>query len=137
MRTFTASLIALILGTALGWYFGYTRPVARNSWRIAQITGWVPSQISDAYTYPDETFRKLVGTQQEAVARASLSALTCLEDGQTDRAKDFLAHRVADYYNNDYKLDASSENRDKFRRRIEEVSEQSPSLKQVIATKPK
>jgi hypothetical protein len=92
MRTLIASLIALILGTALGWYFGYTRPVARNSWRIAQITGWVPSQISDAYNYPDETFRKLVGTQQEAVARASLSALTCLEDGQTDRAKDFLVH---------------------------------------------
>ena len=137
MRTLIASVIALILGTTLGWYFGYTRPVTRNSSRVAQITGWVPSQISDAFNNPDETFRKLMGTQQEAVAKASLSALTWLEDGQTDRAKDFLAHRIADYYNNDYKLDAPSENREKFRRRIEEVSEKSPSLKQVIGMKSK
>ena len=122
---------------ALGWYFGYTRPIARNAWRIAQITGWVPSQISDAYNYPDGAFRKLVETQQEAVTRASLLALTWLEDGETDRAKDLLAHRIADYYNSNYKLDMPSENREKFRRRIEEVSEKSPSLKQVIAMKPK
>ena len=137
MRTLIASVVALILGTTLGWYFGYTRSVTRNSSRVAQITGWVPSQISDAFNNPDETFRKLMGTQQEAVAKASLSALTWLEDGQTDRAKDFLAHRIADYYNNDYKLDAPSENREKFRRRIEEVSEKSPSLKQVIGMKSK
>jgi hypothetical protein len=97
----------------------------------------VPSQISDAFNSPDETFRKLVGTQQEAVARASLSALVSLEDGQTDRAKDFLAHRVADYYTNDYKLDSTSDSRETFRRRVEEVSEKSPSLKQAIAQKPK
>src|SRR4029077_11947094 len=129
MRTLIAPLIALILGTALGWYFGYTRPVARNSWRVAQITGWVPSQISDAFNSPDETFRKLVGTQQEAVARASLSALVSLEDGQTDRAKDFLAHRVSDYYTNDYKLDSPSDSRERLRRHIEEASEKSPTLK--------
>jgi hypothetical protein len=137
MRTLIASLIALILGTALGWYFGYTRPVGRNSWRVAQITGWAPSQISDAFNAPDETFRKLVGTQQEAVARASLSALMSLEDGQTDRAKDFLAHRISDYYTSDYKLDAPSESRERLRRHIEEASEKSPALKQVIETKPK
>ncbi len=113
------------------------RPVARNSWRVAEITGWVPSQIADAFNSPDETLRKLVGTQQEAVARASLSALASLEDGQTDHAKDFLAHRVADYYTSANKLDSSSEEREKLRHRIEEVSEKSPTLKELIATKPK
>ena len=137
MRTLLVSILTFALGCAAGWYFGYTRPVARNSWRVAQITGWIPSQISDAFNSPDETFRKLVGTQQEAVARASLSALVSLEDGQTDRAKDFLAHCVADYYTNDYKLDSPSDSREKFRRRIEEVSEKSPTLKELIATKPK
>jgi hypothetical protein len=137
MRTLIVSILTFAVGCAAGWYFGYTRPVARNSWRVAQVTGWVPSQISEAFNYPDETFRKLVGTQQEAVARASLSALTWLEDGQFDRAKDFLGHRVADYYTSAYKLDAPSEEREKFRHRIEEVSEKSPSLKELIATKPK
>ena len=137
MRTLLVSILTFALGCAAGWYFGYTRPVARNSWRVAQVTGWVPSQISDAFNFPDETFRKLVGTQQEAVARASLLALTWLEDGQTDRAKDFLAHRVADYYISDYKLDSRSDSRETFRRRIEEVSEKSPTLKPLIEPKPK
>jgi hypothetical protein len=48
-----------------------------------------------------------------------------------------LAHRVADYYANDYKLDSPSDTREKFRRRIEEVSEKSQTLKELIATKPK
>jgi hypothetical protein len=34
-----------------------------------------------------------------------------------------LAHRVADYYANDYKLDSPSDTREKFRRRIEEFTD--------------
>ena len=132
MRTLIASVVALIIGAALGWYLGYTRPVARNSWRVAQITGWGPTKISDAFNYPDKTFRDLVGSQEEGVARASLLALTWLEHGETDRAKDFLAQRIAGYYFAAHSLDTPSEARDKFHHRIEEISEISPALKRRI-----
>jgi hypothetical protein len=137
IRTLVASVIALLFGAALGWYFGYTRPIARNSWRVAQITGWGPTKMADAFNYPDKTFRDLVGSREEGVARASLLALTWLEHGDTDRAKDFLAHRIRDYYVAAHSLDPKSEAREKFLRRIEEVSDISPSLKRALTEKPK
>jgi len=137
MRTLLVSILTFALGCAGGWYFGYTRPVARNSWRVAQITGWGPQRITESFNYPDKTFRELVGSREEAVAHASLVALTSLEHGEADRTKDFLAQRIAEYYLAAHSLDTPSEAREKFRKRIEEVSETSPDLKRRITTKPK
>jgi hypothetical protein len=137
MRTLIVSVLTFALGCATGWYFGYTRPIARNSGRIAQVTGWTPAQISDAYKNPDETFRHLLGSQERSVAVISLEAFTWLEDGQSDRAKDLLAHRIADYYVSGYKADVPSEAAEKLHQRIEEVSEKSPTLKQAIEKRSK
>lgn len=137
MRTTILAVLVFVFGGAAGWYLGYTRPVARNSWRIAQVTGWTPAQISDAYKNPDETFRHLLGSEERSVATISLGALTWMEDGQSDRAKDLLAHRIADYYVSGYQADVPSEASEKLRHRIEEVSEKSPSLKQAIENRPK
>jgi hypothetical protein len=132
MRTLLVSILTFALGCAAGWYFGYTRPVARNSWRVAQITGWTPAKMSEAFSYPDKTFRDLVGSQEEAVARASVPALSWLEHGETDRAKDFLAQRIADYYVAAPSLESPSEAREKFRHHIEEISETSPTLRRRL-----
>jgi hypothetical protein len=48
-----------------------------------------------------------------------------------------LAQRISEYYLAAHSLDTPSEAREKFRKRIEEVSESSPDLKRLITTKPK
>ena len=133
MRTLVASILTFALGCAAGWYFGYTRPLARNSHRVAEITGWTPLESARAFEAPDKTFRELLGSNEQAVALASVVTLSFLEHGDIERAKDYLAQRIAGYYVAEHALDTPSVARDKFRHRIEELSEISPALKHKIS----
>lgn len=50
MKRFVPVLVSVLIGVSIGWYFGYTRPVARNQRKLLKEYQLVKEtfQMSDA-----------------------------------------------------------------------------------------
>ena len=79
MKTIIASLISLMAGVAIGWYFGYTRPNAK----------------ADRYVYGH---LHIVESQAALAAMSSMHAIQCIESGDTQEASKYMSFIVAHYY---------------------------------------
>ena len=84
MKTVIASLVSLIAGVAIGWYFGYTRPTAK----------------ADRYVYGH---LHIVESQAALAAMSSMHAIQCIETGDTQEASKYMSYIVAHYYH-DYAI---------------------------------
>jgi hypothetical protein len=76
------------------------------------------------------SIRAAMQDKQEYTATISLTALTRLEAGETDRAKLILAQEIADYYH--HPLGQSQPERQRLLTLIEAAGEKSPVLKDEL-----
>ncbi len=95
MRLFIASLICLALGTALGWYFGYTRPATQNQRKLL----WELRTNKDSFHQTEQ--------QDEFAAAIACAAFARLEAGDTENAKHNLLTTISIYYRA-HRLDGNS-----------------------------
>jgi len=97
MKRFIPSLICLVAGIALGWYFGYTRPAlqAMHLYQEVQKT----MGLSDAEMVkqvPDSL--AAMKRDDEGVALVALRGIEILDRGDVAAAKKHLAYWVGSYY---------------------------------------
>ncbi len=104
MSRFIALLPGTLLGLAVGWYVGYTRPVAIHQRELLQEY----NEVRDALHMTDKQmadagrkipqFMEDMKRADETVAVVALSAFRSLEEGDVDDAKKSLAWHVGSYY---------------------------------------
>ncbi|MGD9634874.1 MAG: hypothetical protein AB7G28_19870 [Pirellulales bacterium] len=102
-RTWPA-VVCLFIGLGFGWYFGYTRPVAKHQrellaeyQQVKEQMGLTDVEMAEAGRNFPQYFRDMK-RQDEIAAAVALSALMKLEAGETDAAKASLLQAVGSYY---------------------------------------
>jgi hypothetical protein len=97
--------LCLLLGLSAGWWFGYTRPIARNQRQLLQEY----QRVGDAFHATDgemagfglrlPEIRDSIQRQDEFAAAMALAALVKLEERDTNKARERLVGVIAIYYN--------------------------------------
>jgi hypothetical protein len=97
--------LCLLLGVSVGWYFGYTRPLAENQRRLLKIDQtareafWgAQKDFEDAYSQTNAGFWEAAKVQDEYTAFLGLHVLRDLERGNVEEAKQHLASNIGSYY---------------------------------------
>jgi hypothetical protein len=104
MKRVALFLIGVLVGVGIGWYFGYTRPVAENQRKILKNY----QTVRDAFHATDEEMADFGGRlpefwdaakrQDEFAAAVALATFRQLEAGDVSRAKKTLANTMGGYY---------------------------------------
>jgi hypothetical protein len=104
MKRIIPSLICLILGIGIGWYFGYTRPMAMKQRELLAQYHYVrdtfqmtDEEMADAGQKIPQYFEDM-RRRDELAAIFALRAFRILEDGDVERAKTNLLMAVGSYY---------------------------------------
>jgi hypothetical protein len=104
MKSTILLIVGLVVGCGIGWYFGYSRPVAENQRKLLAEY----QRVRDAFHATDEEMADFGGRlpefwdaakrQDEIAAAIALSVFHQLEGGDIDGAKKNLATTVSIYY---------------------------------------
>lgn len=93
-----------MLGIGIGWYFGYTRPVAKHQREllkeyhdVKEFLHMTDKEIADAGRKIPQYFED-VKRQDEMTAVVALGVFKLLEKDDVNGAKEALAHHVGSYY---------------------------------------
>jgi len=97
-------VLCVVLGVGIGWYFGYTRPVAKRQRQLLREY----QEVRDGFQMTDQEMadagRKMpqylegIRRQDETTAVVALGALKLLEKDDAQGAKEVLAWHVGSYY---------------------------------------
>ena len=104
MKHIITSIVCLAVGIGGGWYFGYTRPTAKNQRELLAQYHYVRDNFHMTDTEMAEAGPKIpqyfedMKRQDEQAARYSLGAYKILEQGDVERAKSRLLLAVGGYY---------------------------------------
>ena len=104
MKRFSLSAVCLLLGIAVGWYLGYTRPVTRNQRELLKQY----QEAKDALHLTDADvveFNAHLPDIWDAMKREDWSSaviglrgIEILNRGDAEAAKKYLAYWVGSYY---------------------------------------
>ncbi len=137
MKHIVPLLVSLILGIAIGWYFGYTRPTAKNQRELLAQYQYVrdnfhmtDAEMAKAGPKIPQYFEDMK-RQDEMAAVFSLRAFRILEAGEIDRAKTNLLWAVGSYYRV-YHGKGGDTN---FMAKIEEAAQKYPAVAAEISRK--
>ena len=104
MKHIITSIVCLAVGIGVGWYFGYTRPTAKNQRELLAEYQYerdhfhlTDAEMAEAGPKIPQYFEDMK-RQDEAAARYSLGAYKILEQGDVERAKSRLLLAVGSYY---------------------------------------
>jgi hypothetical protein len=102
MKRAIVLLIVLLLGSCIGLYFGYTRPVARQ-YRLVrdQMFHMTDKDMADAGTQVREHLPQFIEGMKRSddlTAAIALSAVERIDQGNTEGAKKLLLVPVRNYY---------------------------------------
>lgn len=104
MRHIIISLVCLLVGIGLGWFFGYTRPVARNQRELLHQYQVVrdnfhmtDAEMADFGAHQQEYFAAMK-RQDEIAAVIALAALVKIDQGDIEKAKWRLQTEISTYY---------------------------------------
>ncbi len=104
MRRIIPPLLCLVLGIGTGWYFGYTRPTAKNQRELLAQYQYVrdnfhmtEAEMADFGVHQQEYFAAM-RRQDEMAAAMALGALVKLERGDIDRTRHVLEQTISIYY---------------------------------------
>lgn len=111
MKTVIASVVSLILGLGLGWYFEHNRAQREKTGVVRQMVDG--SESSDG----------------EHAARA-IRAIQLIESGETQQAVQLLSGPIVSYYS-EYVAAGANERRSKLRSLVEELAR----TNQVVAAR--
>jgi hypothetical protein len=103
MKIIIISLVSLLVGVGVGWYFGYTRP-------NAQVAREVRQQLRE-----DENDHALA-------AIFAAEAITYIDSGETQKAVKSLSYPIAEYYCIYATRAGTNEHRLKLRAHIEQLA---------------
>jgi hypothetical protein len=104
MKSFAQYFVCLFLGAAIGWSFGYTRPVARdkaevlNQYRRTKDAFRLTDAEMIEYGNKVPKYLAAVRRSDELAATLSLEAFEQIERGDTEKAKQFLVSKIGYYY---------------------------------------
>ncbi|MFZ1072198.1 MAG: hypothetical protein WAO21_02065 [Verrucomicrobiia bacterium] len=103
MKIIITSLVSLLVGVGVGWYFGYTRPIAQAAREL--------HQEADDYEL-----------SAAAAATFAVDATTCIDSGDTQKAVQFLSLPIAHYCVVFTHHPSTDEGQLKLRARIDELA---------------
>jgi len=137
MKRFITPLMCIVIGIAVGWYWGYTRSTAKDYRELLKRYDWVrenlhmsDEQMADFGRMVPQYFED-VRRQDEEAARFALGAFQILEKGETERAKQRLLQAVGSYYHVYHDKGGDSN----LVVKIEEVAHKYPALAAEISRK--
>ena len=96
--------LCLLLGLSVGWYFGYTRPVAKDKRKLLKEYQVVRDnfKMTDAemadFAEHHKEYWEAMKRQDEMAAVMALAALVKLEQGDIERARTRLEGTISIYY---------------------------------------
>jgi hypothetical protein len=136
MKRIIPLLVAILLGLSVGWYFGYTRPVAQNQRKLLKEY----QSVRDALHATDGEMAHFGGRlpeywdavkrQEEFAAGIALGVFFKLEKGNVEGAKSNLATTVAIYYRG-HRHDGDTN----FLARIERIASTNAAISNAIYRK--
>jgi predicted negative regulator of RcsB-dependent stress response len=101
MKHAIAFLICVLAGIGIGWYFGYTRPIAKNQRELLKryqpIKNQLEADMADFHRRNAEKF-KAAAPWEASSASIALAALKNLDTNDVDGVRSRLAAMVAIYY---------------------------------------
>jgi hypothetical protein len=113
MKRIISFLVYILLGIGIGWYFGYTRPAAKNQRELLKqyqhvrdnfhMTDAEMTEFGKHYAEYFEAMKR----QDEYAAAVALVAYKRLGAGNVERAKWELATTVSTYYRG-HRLDGNT-----------------------------
>ena len=104
MKSIIPPLVCLVIGVGVGWYFGYTRPTAKNQRELLAQYQYTRDNFHMTDAEMAEVGPKIpqyfedMKRQDEKAAMFALGAFRILEQGDTERAKTHLLKAVGSYY---------------------------------------
>jgi hypothetical protein len=104
MKRIISLFVCILLGIGIGWYFGYTRPVARDYrellkeyQRVRDTMGLTDQQMAEFGPKARQYFEDMK-RQDEKAAMFGLVSFQMLERGNIEEAKKRLLFPVRSYY---------------------------------------
>ena len=97
MKRIIPSLVCLLVGMGVGWYFGYSRPALRMQHLYEDIQKTTGISDSDMVKQVPESLAA-IRREDESVAIVALRGIEILGRGDTQAAKKHLAYWVGSYY---------------------------------------
>jgi hypothetical protein len=104
MKRNMAFLVCILIGIGIGWFFGYTRPVAKNQREVLKQYEYTRDKfhMTDAemanFAKHEAEYFAAMERDDEFAAAVALNAFKNLEAGDTERAKWELETTVSGYY---------------------------------------
>jgi hypothetical protein len=99
-----AFLVCILAGIGIGWYFGYTRPVANNQRELLKENQYITNHFHEFdlnvadFNQLNAKYFKIAKPWEESTASISLAALKNLKTNNMEGAEFRLASMVANYY---------------------------------------
>src|SRR5438046_65956 len=104
MKRLIPYLLCVLFGTLMGWYYGYTRPVAvhyrellKEYHEVLGQTHLTDKEMAELGTKLPQYFEDVKRLDEMAAAMA-LSAYYLLEEGDIESAKKWLTRAIGSYY---------------------------------------
>jgi hypothetical protein len=135
MKRLIIVLLAFLAGLAVGWYFGYTRPVTKQ-YRVLRDTLFhmTDKQMADAGAQIRDhipEFMERMKRSDDMTTVLALGTYKRLDQGNIDGAKKFLVPWIGGYYRR-YHTKGSDE---KILASIEEAAQEHPDIAAEVAKK--
>ena len=136
MKRLLLPLTALLVGIAIGYYFGYVHPTMKVYRQLRAAPGYSDAYFVKMYTDMQE-MGKYVEDGQAGTALASLAAILKIDSGDCQGAADKLAQNIMIYYRS-YGPPTSemSKERRYLLERIQSEATNHPVIARAIQTKP-
>ena len=134
MKHLLISLLALVIGVCLGWYFGYTRPVTKQYRALRDSFQMSDKQMAEAGAQIRDhmpEFMERMKREDDVTAALALGTVKRLEQGNAEGAKKLLLPFIGGYYR---RYHAKGGDRDTLAR-IEEAAQQYPDIAAEVAKK--
>jgi thioredoxin-like negative regulator of GroEL len=113
MKRILAFLVCVLIGVGIGWFLGYTRPVAKNQRELLKQYQYTrdkfhmtDAKMADFGEHLPEYFAAMQ-RQDEFAAAVALLAFKRLEAGDTNQAERALATTISAYYRG-HRLDGNT-----------------------------
>jgi hypothetical protein len=113
MKRIITFLVCILIGIGIGWYFGYSLPVAKNQRDLLEQYQYTRDkfQMTDAemadFGKHEPEYFEAMRRQDEFAAAVAFWAFRNLEAGDTNRAEWELATTVSAYYRG-HRLDGNT-----------------------------
>jgi hypothetical protein len=138
MNHFSAYIVCMIIGIAVGWDIGYTWPIAKDQREILKQFRHAQKamQLADAeiiqHGAKAPEYYALMRRSDELAATLSLEAFEHIERGDTEKARQFLVSKIGHYY----AVHRTNDGYTNLITRIEKAALKCPAVAAEISKKP-